>query len=178
MNYCSSCGKPVIKRIPEGDDRERFVCDHCETIHYQNPCIIAGCVPVHENKVLLCKRAIEPRYGLWTLPAGFMENGETSLEAAIRETWEEAVATVAVRDIYTLFNLPHINQVYMFFLADLSEPEFSAGQESLEVALFEEHEIPWQELAFPVVARTLEHYFADLKAGHFPVRMQDIAPRR
>ncbi len=178
MNFCSSCGKPVIRRIPEGDDRERFVCDHCQTIHYQNPRIIAGCVPVHKSKVLLCKRAIEPRYGLWTLPAGFMENGETSLEAAIRETREEAIAKVSIRDIYTLFNLPHINQVYMFFLADLREPEFGAGLESLEVGLFGEHEIPWQELAFPVVARTLEHYFADRKSGHFPVRMQDMPPLR
>lgn len=174
MKYCSSCGKSVIEKIPPGDNRPRFVCDHCETIHYQNPRIIAGCLPIYEDKVLLCKRAIEPRYGLWTLPAGFMENGETSLEAALRETWEEALAKVNIHGIYTLFNLPHINQVYMIFRAELAELSFGAGEESLEVDLFTEAEIPWDELAFPVMQKTLEFYFEDRRTGNYDVRMHDI----
>ena len=174
MKYCSSCGKSVIERIPAGDNRPRFVCDHCETIHYQNPRIIAGCLPIYEDKVLLCKRAIEPRYGLWTLPAGFMENGETSIEAALREAWEEALARVHIHGIYTLFNLPHINQVYMIFRAELDELNFGAGEESLEVDLFTEQDIPWNELAFPVMRKTLEFYFADRRTGSFNVRMHDI----
>ncbi len=174
MKFCSNCGNSVIEKIPAGDNRPRFVCDDCETIHYQNPRIIAGCLPVYEDKVLLCKRAIEPRYGLWTLPAGFMENGETSEEAAIRETWEEALARVNVHGIYTLFNLPHINQVYMIFRADLADPDFGAGEESLEVELFEERSIPWQELAFPVMKKTLEFFFEDRQSGQYNVRMHDI----
>ena len=174
MKYCSNCGNPVIERIPPGDNRPRFVCDHCETIHYQNPRIIAGCLPIHEERVLLCKRAIEPRYGLWTLPAGFMENGETSLEAALRETWEEALARVDIDGIYTLFNLPHINQVYMIFRARLCDLNFGAGEESLEVALFREEDIPWDNIAFPVMRKTLEFYFQDRQSGNFDVRMHDI----
>lgn len=174
MKFCSNCGNSVVERIPSGDNRPRFVCDECETIHYQNPRIIAGCLPVYEDKVLLCKRAIEPRYGLWTLPAGFMENGETSQEAAVRETWEEAMAQVNVHGIYTLFNLPHINQVYMIFRAELENLDFGAGEESLEVSLFEEHKIPWDQLAFPVIKKTLEFFFEDRLTGRFDVRMHDI----
>lgn len=174
MNFCSHCGKPVVKRIPEGDDRPRHVCDHCNTIHYVNPRIIAGCLVIHEDRVLLCKRAIEPRYGLWTLPAGFMENGESSLEAARRETWEEAMARVDIHSIYSLFNLPHINQVYMIFRSTLKDPRFAAGRESLEVALFNENEIPWDDLAFSVMRKTLEFYFKDRKKGLFPIRMHDL----
>lgn len=174
MRFCSNCGQSVIERIPEGDNRPRFVCDHCETIHYQNPRIIAGCLPIHEDKVLLCKRAIEPRYGLWTLPAGFMENGETSQEGAIRETWEEALAKVDVHGIYAIFNLPHINQVYMIFRADLSDLNFGAGEESLEVELFREDQIPWDDIAFPVMRKTLEFYFEDRRTGQYNVHMHDI----
>ncbi len=174
MKFCSNCGNSVIEKIPAGDNRPRFVCDDCDTIHYQNPRIIAGCLPVYDDKVLLCKRAIEPRYGLWTLPAGFMENGETSEEAAIRETWEEALARVNVHGIYTLFNLPHINQVYMIFRADLLDLDFGAGEESLEVGLFEESTIPWDELAFPVMKKTLEFFFSDRQKGSYDVRMHDI----
>ena len=174
MKFCSNCGNSVIEKIPAGDNRPRFVCDDCDTIHYQNPRIIAGCLPIYDDKVLLCKRAIEPRYGLWTLPAGFMENGETSEEAAIRETWEEALARVNVHGIYTLFNLPHINQVYMIFRADLLDLDFGAGEESLEVELFEESTIPWTELAFPVMKKTLEFFFLDRQKGSYDVRMHDI----
>ena len=173
MKYCTWCGASVTLRIPEGDDRERYVCTACEEIHYINPRVIVGCVPVHEGRVLLCKRAIEPRFGYWTLPAGFMENAETTVEAAARETLEEACAEVRVHGLYTLINLPHINQVYMMFLADL-DGGFDAGPESLEVALFEEHEIPWDALAFPTIERTLRHFYLDRQAGRYPVHISDI----
>ncbi len=174
MKFCSSCGQPVALRVPPGDDRERFVCDACGTIHYQNPKIVTGCLPIYEGRVLLCKRAIHPRSGLWTLPAGFLENGETTVEGAIRETREEACAEVSVHGLYTVFNLPHISQIYMFFRADLTNPNFSAGPESTDVQLFEESQIPWEELAFPVIRDTLRHYFSDRSAGDFPVRVGDI----
>lgn len=178
MNYCQHCGQPVQLRIPDGDDRERHVCDGCGAIHYQNPKIVTGCLPIHEGRVLLCRRAIAPRSGFWTLPAGFLENGETTTQGAIRETWEEAFANVAVEGLYTVFNLPHISQIYMFFRATLADLDFRPGIESLDVRLFEEHEIPWDELAFPVIRDTLKHYFDDRKAGHYPVRVGDIIRRR
>ncbi|UTA46321.1 NUDIX hydrolase [Simiduia sp. 21SJ11W-1] len=178
MNFCSQCGAGVALIIPEGDNRERHVCGDCSTIHYQNPRIITGTLPVHEDKVLLCKRAIEPRYGLWTLPAGFMENGETTEQGATRETWEEASANIENLTLYTLFNLPYINQVYFFYRANLSDLNFGPGTESLEVGLFSEDEIPWEELAFPVITRTLQLYFDDRNTGHFPVRSEDILRRR
>ena len=179
MKYCPQCGEPIRLLVPAGDDRERHVCSSCGTVHYQNPKIVTGCLAVHAERVLLCKRAIAPRAGLWTLPAGFLENGETTMEGAIRETLEEARARVAVHGLYTIFNLPHISQIYMFFRADLTDLDFGAGAESTDVQLFEEHEIPWGELAFPVVKDTLEHYFRDRRAGIFPVHMGDIrGPRR
>ncbi len=172
MNYCSHCGTKVILRVPTGDNRERYTCDQCDTIHYQNPCIITGTLPIYKDQVLLCKRAIAPRYGLWTLPAGFMENGESTEDGAIRETQEEAQARVRVDDLYTLFDLPHINQVYFFYRAQLIDLSFCAGEESLEVALFDEADIPWSELAFPVVTRTLEHFFNDRKNQSYPLRRE------
>nr|WP_300314775.1 NUDIX hydrolase [Halomonas sp.] len=173
MNYCSHCGQPVSFTIPEGDDRPRYVCRSCGTIHYQNPIIVAGTLPTSGSRVLLCKRAIEPRKGYWTLPAGFMENGETTLQAAARETLEEACAEVALDNLYTLINLPHINQVFMIFRARL-QGSFHPGPESLEVALFEEHEIPWDTLAFPTIERTLRHFFADRPQCDFPLHVSDI----
>ncbi|MBU2331577.1 MAG: NUDIX hydrolase, partial [Gammaproteobacteria bacterium] len=161
MKYCNQCGDPVLVRVPDGDNRPRFVCDSCQTVHYQNPRIVAGCVPVWDDRVLLCRRAIEPRRGYWTLPAGFMENGETMQQAAERETLEEACARVRDLQLYTLFDLPHINQVYMFFRAELVDLDFCAGDESLEVKLFHQQDIPWSELAFPTIGRTLECFFAD-----------------
>jgi len=174
MNFCSQCGHKVSLVIPEGDDRKRHVCGSCETIHYQNPNIIAGCLPIHKDKVLLCKRAIEPRQGFWTLPAGFMENGETTEQGALRESWEEANANIDVHGLYTMFNLPQINQVYLFYRGTLSDLNFGAGTESLEVALFSEDEIPWRELAFPVIKKTLKHYFADRISGDYPIRNEDL----
>jgi ADP-ribose pyrophosphatase YjhB (NUDIX family) len=174
MNYCSACGHKVVFGIPEGDNRERFHCEHCRTIHYQNPRVVTGCLPIWEDKILLCRRAIEPRSGYWTLPAGFLENGETAREGAIRETWEEARAQVAAADLYTIFSLPHISQIYLFYRAALEVPDFAVGEESLEVAFFEERDIPWTDLAFPVVRTTLEYYFADRAKSVYPVRSEEI----
>ncbi|MCG8672306.1 MAG: NUDIX hydrolase [Pseudomonadales bacterium] len=174
MKFCSQCGSKVSLRIPEGDTRERHVCDSCGFIHYFNPRIIAGTVPTVGSKVLLCRRAIEPRKGYWTLPAGFMENGETTQEAALRETWEEAEAKLNLDGLYSLFNLPHINQVYIFFRGEVIDGEFGVGEESLETQLFEEHEIPWDSLAFPTIYKTLKHFYADREAGEFQVRIEDI----
>lgn len=143
-------------------------------MHYVNPRIVAGCLPVWEDRVLLCRRANEPRSGLWTLPAGFLENNETIVAGAARETLEEANAVVANLDLYTIFSLPHISQIYLFYRAEMASPEFAPGFESLDVALFEEQEIPWQALAFPVIRHTLEHYFGDRASGTFPVRSHDI----
>ena len=174
MNFCSSCGKSVIKQIPEGDNRERHVCLHCVTIHYENPKVIAGVLPVYGDQVLLCRRAIEPRHGCWTLPAGFLENGESSLTGALRECEEEANAQVVEPSLYALFDIPQINQVYVFYRARLAEPKFNATLESSEVALFDEADIPWGELAFPVVELALHHFFNDRKTGEYVIRHDEI----
>jgi len=176
MKYCHQCAGLLVFRIPEGDDKPRYCCNDCNSIFYQNPKNVVGTLPTYGDKVLLCKRAIQPRLGKWTLPAGYMENGESSLKGAIRETLEEAGASVTVSDdsLYTLFNLPSINQVYLFFRAELNDLDFSPGAESLEVALFSEAEIPWDEIAFPVVKSTLEYYFQDVREQTFPVRMFDV----
>ena len=174
MKFCSKCGGKLDERIPEGDDRPRHVCSNCDTIHYINPRVIVGCVVEYENKILLCKRAIEPRSGLWTLPAGFMENGETTLQGAARETWEEARAVVEDQQFYRLFDVPNISQVYMFYRARLVDGAFGVGPESVETELFTEDEIPWQEIAFPVVYHTLREYFHDRKTQDWPVRVSAI----
>ena len=175
MKYCSECGKTVSLKIPNGDSVLRYVCSNCETIHYQNPKIVTGCIPEWQGKILLCKRAIEPRYGMWTLPAGFMENEETTAEAAIRETFEEACADVELLDLYTMFNLPHVNQVYIIYRAKMTNTKFSAGHESLEVELFELSEIPWEHMAFAVIHETLRLYCRDAKQGKFKMYTGDIA---
>jgi ADP-ribose pyrophosphatase YjhB (NUDIX family) len=174
MKFCTSCGSTVALRIPEGDDRERFVCTVCELIHYSNPRMIVGCVPVYGDHVLLCKRAIEPRKDYWTLPAGFMENGETTSEGAARETWEEARARVDNMELYRVFDVPYINQIYMFYRCELLNGEFGVGPESLETRLYRRDEIPWEEIAFPVVYQALEEYFSDVENGGFPVRVSAI----
>ena len=165
MKFCSECASPVSLKIPAGDNRPRYVCDSCAAIHYQNPKMVLGTIPVWEQdgelKVLLCKRAIEPRYGYWTLPAGFMENDETTSEAALRETREEAGANVTMGRLYALLNVARVHQVHMFYLATLLDLEFAPGEESLEVQLFSEAEIPWDDLAFPTIHSTLELFFAD-----------------
>ena len=180
MKFCSVCGSNVTLTIPSGDNRERFVCTDpsCATIHYQNPRVVAGCLPIWEDQVLLCLREIEPRAGFWTLPAGFHENRETVAVGAERETQEEANADVENLALYTVFSLPHISQIYMFFKANLSNLDFSAGHETLDVRLFKENEIPWDQLAFPVITRTLEAYFSDRKANSYPVRYEEISFKR
>ncbi len=176
INYCNACGSSVSHRIPEGDTHTRAVCDSCDTIHYENPKIVVGCLPTYGERILMCKRAIEPKYGLWTLPAGFMENNETAPEGAAREALEEANARVEIQDLYTVYSLPHISQVYMMFRARLLDADFSPGIESLEVKLVTEDEIPWGELAFAMVKRTLEHFLQDRKTGIYVPRFGDIRP--
>lgn len=178
MNYCSQCGARVALAIPEGDNRHRYVCASCTTIHYQNPRMIVGAIPEWEDRVLLCRRAIEPRYGKWTLPAGFMENGETVADAAARETLEESLATIDLIEMYTVLSVPHVDQVHVFYRAKLREPSFGATSESLEVALFAEHEIPWDDLAFRTVSTTLRHFFADRAKGSFGIHSGAILPSR
>lgn len=176
MKYCSTCGQQVEQKIPEGDNRYRYVCVSCETIHYQNPRIIAGTVPVWDGKILLCRRAIEPRYGYWTLPAGFMENAETTIEAAARETLEEALAKVTIDGLFSIIDVPHINQVHMFYRATLVDGSFGAGEESLETRLFAADEIPWEEISFPTVKRTLEFFLSEMPSGNYGLHVSDIRP--
>ena len=175
MNYCSHCGSARLDwTVPDDDNRPRHICADCATIFYQNPKIVAGCIPQWGDRVLLCKRAIEPRYGYWTLPAGFMECAETTFEAAERETLEEANARVEELELYTVLNIPHTDQVYMMFRATLSDLDFSPGDESLECGLYREEEIPWKDLAFPTIYHTLKFYFEDCERGLFPLRAGDI----
>lgn len=174
MNFCARCASPVSKRVPAGDDRPRYVCDACGTVFYSNPKIVAGCLPEWQERVLLCRRAIEPRYGLWTLPAGFMEEGETTQEAAARETLEEALVRVEVGDLYCYLNIPRISQVYVIFRGTLLDTDFAPGHESLEVRLFDEQHIPWDELAFPAIEMTLERFFVDRRQGTFRTHVLDV----
>lgn len=174
MKFCSECGAAVALRVPAGDNLPRYVCDQCETIHYSNPKIVAGCIVEWEDKILLCKRAIEPRSGLWTVPAGFMENGETVQMAAKRETKEEACAEVELAGLYAVYNIPHVNQVYLMFRGRLLEPVFEAGSESLEVALYEREQVPWELLAFRVVHETLQSFYRDKQRGEFHPFVEDI----
>jgi len=174
MKFCQSCGSAVNILIPDGDNRERHVCTTCGDIHYQNPKIVAGCLPIWEDKVLLCKRAINPRYNYWTLPAGFMENGESLEQAALRESTEEANAVLENLQLYTVISLPHISQVYTMFLADLKNTDFFPGEESLETELFTEDKIPWEKLAFKTIDTTLKNFFIDRKKGTFPLHSSII----
>ncbi len=174
MNYCSHCGAPVGLKIPAGDTLPRHVCERCGAIHYLNPKLVIGAIPEWEDKILLCRRAIEPRAGLWTLPAGFMENAETTAEAAARETLEEACARVKIGEMFTFINVPHINQVHILYRARLLDLDFAPGTESLEVQLFEEAAIPWKEIAFRTIGLTLQHYFEDRKAGSYGFHVRDL----
>ena len=160
--------------MPPGDSLQRWVCDQCGEIHYQNPKLVVGCVPEFEGRILLCRRAIEPRYGYWTLPAGFMENDETTGQAALRETLEEAGARVELGAPFSMISVPHVNQVHLFYRARLRDLNFQPGEETLEVALFEEGELPWKDVAFRTVALTLQHWFADRSNGEFGFHAEDI----
>jgi ADP-ribose pyrophosphatase YjhB (NUDIX family) len=177
VNFCSNCAAPVTLKVPPGDNLPRYVCDRCNTIHYENPRMVLGTVTEYGGKVLLCKRAIEPRYGKWTLPAGFMENGESTMAAAMRETLEEAKARVELGALFSMLSVPHVNQVHIFYRARLLDLDFGPGEESLEVALFDEADIPWAELAFRTISTTLRHYFEDRKKGVFTLHSESIAPQ-
>ncbi len=175
MKFCNRCGQTVVSEVPDGDSRVRYVCKHCNTIHYQNPRIVAGCVAEYQGSILLCKRAIAPRTGYWTVPAGFMELGESLPEAAARETWEEARANVEIGRLSAVVDVIQARQVHIFFEGVMSEPSFSAGDETLETRLFSPEEIPWDDLAFPSVRIALEHYLRTLGTGNQGVHLE-IAP--
>lgn len=177
LRYCNACGAALTVRVPVGDHLPRHVCDSCGEIHYQNPKMVVGCVANHGDRVLLCRRAIEPRLGLWTLPAGFMENEESSAEAAARETLEEACATVQIEEIFSLVDVPHIGQIHVFYRATMPYGHHSAGLESLETRLFTESDIPWDQIAFRSVSFTLRAYFADRAKGQFGMHTEVLAPQ-
>ena len=174
MKYCSSCGNEVEFKIPPDDNLPRYCCKSCNDIHYQNPKIVTGTLPIKEGRILLCKRAIHPRQGLWTLPAGFLENGETIEQGAFRETLEETSTEVKMNHLYAIFNIPQISQIYMLFLAEVLAEDFGPTSESLEVRLFQEDNIPWEELAFPFVPLVLKHYLSDKKNNQFDLRIETI----
>jgi ADP-ribose pyrophosphatase YjhB (NUDIX family) len=175
IQHCKQCGTTVVYRVPDdGDTKERAVCPSCDTIHYENPLNVVGTVPHWGDKVLLCKRNIEPRFGKWTLPAGFMELNETTADGAARETDEEAGAQFEMEGLFTLLNVARVGQVHLFYRARLLSDQFKPGTETIEAQLFSEDEIPWDEIAFRTVKETLERYFADRRAGHYGFHHIDI----
>ena len=176
IHYCSNCGGVMEIRVPPDDDRPRSVCTECGFIHYINPKMVVGCIPVFEDQLLLCKRNIEPRKGLWTLPAGYLENHETVQEGAVRETFEETRARVKLIDCYRLYNIPHVSQIYLMFRSELTDHDFGPTKESTDVRLFKHSEIPWEEIAFKVILETLNDFLLDFKQGEFPFKVRDIYP--
>ena len=180
MHYCSQCGEKVIHTVPVHDDRPRHVCPSCGAIHYQNPKLVVGCIPIWEERILICRRDIEPRKGFWTLPAGFLEIGETAAEGARRETFEETGAEVIDLAPYLMVDIPHIGQIYLFFRAQLKSPDFHPTPESSEVKLVAAEQIPWDAIAFKVVVKTLHRYLQDRTSGSFDFRMDriDVTPSR
>jgi ADP-ribose pyrophosphatase YjhB (NUDIX family) len=175
IKHCRNCGATVVYRVPDdGDTKQRAVCPACDTIHYENPLNVVGTVPHLGDKVLLCKRNIEPRWGKWTLPAGFMELNETTVEGAARETVEEAGAQIEMESLFTVLSVPRVGQVHLFYRARLLSDVFDPGHETIEARLFTEAEIPWEEIAFRTVKETLERYFADRARGEFGVYNLDI----
>lgn len=174
IKHCKACGGEAPYGIPPDDNRERAICAVCGTIHYENPLNVVGTVPVWHDKVLLCRRNIEPRRGFWTLPAGFMELGETTAEGAIRETVEEAGARIDLHGLFAVLNVVRVGQVHLFYRATLRDTDFAPGAETLEARLFAEDEVPWEELAFRTVCETLLRYFEDRRRGQFEVHCADI----
>ncbi len=176
MNYCSHCGSShILKVVPDGDDRERYVCQDCNTIHYQNPKLVVGCLPIYRGKIMLCRRNIEPRKGLWNLPSGFMENHETTEEGALRELREEAMAEAELIRLLSIYSLPHFNQVYMHFLVRL-EGTWGCGIETSEIKLFYPDELPWDEIAFSSNTFALQAYLHDTKLGDFSTHIGHLPP--
>jgi len=175
LKYCSNCGSANLEfKIPEGDNMKRYCCKDCGTIFYTNPNVVVGALCIRNDKILMAKRNINPRIGLWTLPAGFMENAETLQDGALRETFEETCSEAEIIKPYSMFSLPHINQVHMFFLANLLDDNFGPTIESSEVKLFDVKDILWDEIAFPTVEKTLKYYIEDLETGNFIFREEDI----
>ena len=174
MNFCSACGAPVALKIPVGDSLPRQQQPAGRPLGVQHPRLVVGALPEWEDRVLLCRRAIEPRHGKWTLPAGFMENGETVAAAALRETMEEACARIDLGEMYTLISVPHIHQVHVIYRSRLLDLDFAPGAETLELRLFSEDEIPWDEIAFRTIAITLRHYFADRRSGRYDFHTEDL----
>jgi ADP-ribose pyrophosphatase YjhB (NUDIX family) len=175
IKHCRNCGTAVVYRVPDdGDTKERAVCPTCQTVHYENPLNVVGTIPTWGDQVLLCKRNIEPRFGKWTLPAGFMELNETVIDGAARETLEEAGAQFEMGDFFSLVNIPRVGQVHMFYRAKLLSDQFDPGFETMEARLFAEDEIPWDEIAFKTVGETLKRYFADRRTGRFAIHVFDI----
>ncbi len=175
IKHCRQCGTAVSYRIPDDDNRERAVCPACAEVHYENPLNVVGTVPVWGDQVLLCRRAIEPRYGLWTLPAGFMELGETVAAGALRETVEEAGAKVELQGLLTMINVVRVGQVHLFYRARMLDETLDPGPETIEARLFLEEEIPWDTIAFRTVRDTLQHFFACRRIGEYPAHFGDIA---
>jgi ADP-ribose pyrophosphatase YjhB (NUDIX family) len=175
IQHCRACGAPVLYRVPADDNRERAVCTACAEIHYENPINVVGTLPVWGEQVLLCRRNIEPRYGFWTLPAGFLELGESTADGALRETDEEAGARVELQGLFTVLNVVLVGQVHLYYRARMLDTTLAPGPETIEARLFREDEVPWDQLAFRTVRQTLEHYFADRRDGVFPVHAGDIA---
>jgi ADP-ribose pyrophosphatase YjhB (NUDIX family) len=175
IQHCRVCGGGTEYTVPKDDNRERAVCTVCGEIHYQNPINVVGTVPYFGDQVLLCRRNIEPRFGLWTLPAGFMEYGESTAEGALRETIEEAGANVEMLGLFTVLNVVRAGQVHLFYRARMLDMTLAPGPETIEARLFREHEIPWDEIAFRTVRDTLVHYFADRQSGNFAVHVGDVA---
>src|SRR4051794_14522105 len=175
MKFCSNCGQPVKIRIPEGDTLPRAVCESCGTVHYENPRVVVGCVPEWRGQILLCRRAIEPRRGYWTAPAGFLEIGESMHAAAARETAEEALAQVEIGSLLSIINVLHAAQVHVMFRAQLGSADHGAGIESLETALFDEAQIPWTDIAFASIRFALERYFLDRREQVERLHFHDIA---
>ena len=174
IQHCRACGAPAPYRTPPDDNRERAVCTACGTIHYENPVNVVGTLPLWDGKVLLCRRNIEPRRGLWTLPAGFMELGETTEQGALRETVEEAGAHIELEGLFSMINVVRVGQIHLFYRARMLDTHLDPGPETIEAQLFAEAEVPWSELAFRTTQRTLEHYFADRAAGAFRAHFDDI----
>ncbi len=175
IQHCRDCGAPVVYRLPDdGDTKQRAICTACQTIHYENPLNVVGTVPHLDDRVLLCKRNIEPRRGKWTLPAGFMELGETTQQGAARETDEEAGAEFEMQALFSVLSVPRVGQVHLFYRARLLSDRFNPGHETQEARLFTEAEIPWEEIAFRTVRETLRHYFEDRRQGHYQVHNVDI----
>lgn len=173
--HCRACGTRVSYRVPADDNRERAICPACATVHYENPLAVVGTVPVWGSQVLLCRRNIEPRFGYWTLPGGFLELGETTEQGAVRETTEEAGAAIELQSLYTLLNVVRVGQVHLYYRARLLSPRFEPGPETIEAQLFEEDEVPWDDLAFETVRTTLRCFFEDRRQDHFSVHCADIA---